>query len=91
MLPVVGLDTSGSGNISGLNSILGSPMLDSLSLGMNLSAISSPQPLSSMNTTSSRFSPNANNSARRGDAAYTNTRGVAPTVELCRQLRNEFK
>eukprot|EP01032_Pedospumella_encystans_P012824 gene12824-14806_t len=76
-LPVVGLDTSGSGTISGLNSMLGSPILDSLSLGMNLSAFSSPQPRGSMNTSDSRFSPNSG-------ATHTNTnmRSVLPTVSM---------
>jgi len=83
----IGLDTSGSGTISGLNSMLGSPMLDSLSLGMNLSAFSSPQPSGSMNTTSGRFSPNnttntANAQSSDATSSYTNTRGVAPTVSM---------
>ncbi len=69
--------------------MLGSPILDSLNLGMNLSAFSSPQPSGSMNTTSGRFSPNhATNmttTTQSSDAttgSYTNTRSVVPTVSM---------
>ena len=46
---------------------------------MNLSAFSSPQPLGSINTSDSKFSPNPDTINTNSN---TNTRGVAPTVSM---------